>query len=211
MDKAKASKIAKITFLSVFIFLLTAVLLIYIFLNIYVSSKGIKVERTKMLNDTTVELTDEQLSIINFIETGSRKAKFKRLPLIMDAFSRANYVAYLAADCYVPKNSENKTMNTIERHFVELGTWRYIVKKIPFRDCCNYVMSNIYYGYGIIGLNEAAKKYYNKIPRELTKGEFISLYLVWLNPSSYDLDDPAKKESVQQKVNEIMNDYEKKK
>ena len=36
-------------------------------------------------------------------------------------------------------------------------------------------------------------------------------YLVWLNPSYYDLDDPAKKESVQQKVNEIMNDYEKKK
>ena len=172
-------KILKIFFLSVFIILLS----LYLVLNLYISSKTIKVDVNLLKQKTNVQLSDEQIKIASYIFTNNIKPDFKKLPLIIDTFSKRNFVAHQTAQLYFEHfDSRNRKIKTMEWRFIILATSRYIVRKIDYRDCYNYLFSYFYFGNNITNIENASLKFFNKKYQELTADEFKNLCLRTLKP-----------------------------
>ena len=79
---------------------------------------------------------------------------------------------------------------------------RNIEKNIDYKDCYNYVISNSYFGNGIIGLADASKCYFDKDYAYLSNEEFIKLILATINPIKYNIE-IGNKRLIEEKVNEI--------
>ena len=192
-------------FLSLLLFMLFCCLFLYIFLNIYINKKGIKIKYENIKNETTVELTEKQIEIMSYIYTNNKNPKFKKLPLIMDFASSKNKMAYIMATFYFLKNDErNKKITTMDWRIIIFGTMRNIEKNIEYKDCYNYVISNAYFGNGIIGLADASKCYFDKDYNCLSNEEFIELILMTTNPTRYNIE-TGNKRLIKEKFNEISN------
>ena len=172
-------KILKIFFLSVFIILLS----LYLVLNLYISSKTIKVDVNLLKQKTNIQLSGEQIKIACCIFTNKIEPDFKKLPLFIDAFSKRNFVAHQTAQLYFEHfNSRNRKIKTMEWRFIILATSRYIVRKIDYRDCYNYLFSYFYFGNNITNIENASLNFFNKKYHELTAEEFKNLCLKTLKP-----------------------------
>ena len=190
-------------FFSLLLFMLLCCLCVYIFLNIYINKKGIKIKYENIKNETAIELTEKQIEIASYIYTNNKNPKLKKLPLIMDFVSSKNKMAYIMAVFYFDQNDErNKKIRTMDRRMVILGTMRDIEKNINYKDCYNYVISNSYFGNGIIGLADASEFYFDKDYTYLSNEEFIKLILTAINPSRYTIK-LGNKRLIEEKVNEI--------
>ncbi|MGI0529716.1 transglycosylase domain-containing protein [Treponema socranskii] len=178
-------------------------LCVYIFLNIYINKKGIKIKYENIKNETTIELTEKQIEIVSYIYTNNKNPKLRKLPLITDFVFSKNKMAYIMATFYFEKHDErNKKIRTMDRRMVILGTMRNIEKNINYKDCNNYVISNSYFGNGIIGLADASEFYFDKDYNYLSNEEFIKLILTAINPSRYNIK-LGNKRLIEEKVNEI--------
>ena len=180
-------------FLSLLLFMLLCCLCLYIILNIYINNKGIKIKYEDIKNEITIELTEKQIEIMSYIYTNNKGPKFKKLPLIMDFVSSKNKMAYIMATFYFAKNDERNK---------KITTMRNIEKNIDYKDCYNYVISNAYFGNGIIGLADASKCYFDKDYAYLSNEEFIKLILATINPIKYNIE-IGNKRLIEEKVNEI--------
>jgi len=191
-------------FLSLLLFMLLCCLCLYIILNIYINNKGIKIKYEDIKNEITIELTEKQIEIMSYIYTNNKGPKFKKLPLIMDFVSSKNKMAYIMATFYFAKNDErNKEITTMDRRIIIFGTRRNIENSIKYKDCYNYVISNSYFGNGIIGLADASKCYFDKDYNYLSNEEFIKLILTTINPIKYNIE-VGNKRIIEEKVNEIF-------
>ena len=178
-------------------------LCVYIFLNIYINEKGIKIKYENIKNETAIELTEKQMEIVSYIYTNNKNPKLKKIPLIMDFVFSKNKMAYIMAAFYFEKHDErNKKIRTMDRRMVILGTMRDIEKNINYKDCYNYVISNSYFGNGIIGLADASEFYFDKDYNCLSNEEFIKLILTAINPSRYNIK-IGNKRLIEEKVDEI--------
>ena len=190
-------------FLSLLLFMLLCCLFLYIFLNIYINKKGIKIKYENIKNETTIELTEKQIEIVSYIYTNDKNPKLKKIPLISDFVFSKNEMAYIMATFYFEKHDErNKKIGTMDRRMVILGTMRNIEKNINYKDCYNYVISNSYFGNGIIGLADASEFYFDKDYTYLSNEEFIKLILTAINPSRYTIK-LGNKRIIEEKVDEI--------
>ena len=70
----------------------------------------------------------------------------------------------------------------MEWRFIIFATRRYIVRKIDYRDCYNYLFSHFYFGNNITNIENASLKFYNKKYHELTAEEFKNLCLKTFKP-----------------------------
>ena len=191
------------TFFSLLLFMLLCCLCLYIFLNIYINKKGIKIKYENIKNETAIELTEKQIEIVSYIYTNNKNPKLKKLPLITDFVFSKNKMAYIMATFYFEKHDErNEKIGTMDRRIVILGTMRNIEKNINYKDCYNYVISNSYFGNGIIGLVDASEFYFDKDYTYLSNEEFIKLILTAINPSRYNIES-GNKRLIEEKVNEI--------
>ena len=178
-------------------------LCVYIFLNIYINKKAIKIKYENIKNETAIELTEKQIEIVSYIYTNNKNPKLKKIPLITDFVFSKNEMAYIMATFYFEKHDErNKRVRTMDRRMVILGTMRNIEKNINYKDCYNYVISNSYFGNGIIGLADASEFYFDKDYTYLSNEEFIKLILTAINPSRYNIK-LGNKRLIEEKVNEI--------
>ena len=176
---------------------------IYFFKYIYINKKGIKIKYENIKNETAIELTEKQIEIASYIYTNNKNPKLKKNPLIMDFVSSKNKMAYIMAAFYFDQNDErNKKIRTMDRRMVILGTMRDIEKNINYKDCYNYVISNSYFGNGIIGLADASEFYFDKDYTYLSNEEFIKLILTAINPSRYNIK-LGNKMIIEEKVDEI--------
>ena len=109
------------------------------------------------------------------------------------------------ATFYFLKNDErNKKITTMDWRIIIFGTMRNIEKNIEYKDCYNYVISNAYFGNGIIGLADASKCYFDKDYNCLSNEEFIELILMTTNPTRYNIE-TGNKRLIKEKFNEISN------
>lgn len=121
----------------------------------------------------------------------------------MDFVSSKNKMAYIMATFYFAKSDErNKKITTMDWRIIIFGTMRNIEKNIEYKDCYNYVISNVYFGNGIIGLADASKCYFDKDYNCLSNEEFIKLILATINPIKYNIE-IGNKRLIEEKVNEI--------
>jgi len=112
-------------------------------------------------------------------------------------------MAYIMATFYFEKyDKRNKKIRTMDRRIVIFGTMRNIEKNIKYKDCYNYIISNSYFGNGIIGLADASEFYFDKDYNYLSNEEFIKLILTAINPSRYNIK-LGNKRLIEEKVNEI--------
>ena len=97
-----------------------------------------------------------------------------------------------------------RQLNTEDGRVVSLGE---IINKYPLYEVMyilpkGYVISNTYFGNGIIGLADASEFYFDKDYNYLSNKEFIKLILTAINPSRYNIK-LGKKRIIEEKVNEI--------
>lgn len=59
-------------FLCLLLFMLLCCLCLYIFLNIYINKKGIKIKYENIKNETAIELTEKQIEIVSYIYTNNK-------------------------------------------------------------------------------------------------------------------------------------------
>ena len=199
-------KILKKIFKYFLIVVFSLISIIYIGLNIYVKSKEIKVDSNKLLNATTVYLSNEQIKIASYVLNKDKNPKFHNyFFLINDAFSFRNHVALLTATNYIAENSDTLKYESIELQIIDLATKRYVMKNIDYRICYNYLFSKFYFGKELYGLQNASNFYYSKDYKNLTQKEFISLCLLLNNPAFYDFTDENNKKRCAEKINEIYS------
>lgn len=188
------------------IVVLSLLLVCYIGLNLFVKSKELKVDKNKLINDTNISLSDEQIKIACLVLYGHMNPKFHNyFFLINDAFSIRNNVALHTAYIYIGKYYDIRTLGdtSIDYQIIDLATKRYVMKNIDYRLCYNYLLSNTYFGNEKYGLTNASEFYYSKNYKELTSKEFISLCLLIKNPYIYDFLEEKNKSLCEEKVNEI--------
>lgn len=201
----KMNKFSK--FLSLFsIIIFCLFLMFHIFLNIFIKSKEVKVDEKKLLNKTTVFLTDRQIEIASYILNNQQNPKFNNyIFLFFDTFSNRNLVAYLTAQIYINELDFSNKIKSIERQIIELSTKRYITKNIDYKLCYNYIFSQAYFGNNQYGLENGSQYYFKKNYKNLTEKEFVSLCLLVKNPIFYDLSKERnleESERIYQKINE---------
>ena len=97
-----------------------------------------------------------------------------------------------------------RQLNTEDGRVVSLGE---IINKYPLYEVMyilpkGYVISNTYFGNGIIGLADASEFYFDKDYNYLSNEEFIKLILTAINPSRYNIK-LGNKRIIEEKVNEI--------
>ena len=144
-----------------FLILFSLILILYISLNIYVKSKEVKVNKSELLRSSTVSLSDEQIKIASIVLNEDSNPKFHNyIFLINDAFSKRNFVALLTALDYIDEYEDIRKFNSNELRIMELATKRYIMKKIDYKTCYNYLFSKSYFGNNIFGLSDASDFYY---------------------------------------------------
>lgn len=120
MKKADLVKILKILIKVIFSFLFASILVLYITLNIYVKNKELKVTPEEIKNECTVELNDWQINCASEIITKNKNPKFARLPLITDAFSNKNDIAYYVACALYDKKTEEGNLKKSVLHILIL-------------------------------------------------------------------------------------------
>ena len=193
-----------------FLILFSLILILYISLNIYVKSKEVKVDKSELLRSSTVSLSDEQIKIASIVLNEDSNPKFHNyIFLINDAFSKRNFVALLTALDYIDEYEDIRKFNSNELRIMELATKRYIMKKIDYKTCYNYLFSKSYFGNNIFGLSDASDFYYSKPYTKLTDKEFISLCLLLYNPTSFDFRNEKNKEKCDEELNRIYMLYKK--
>lgn len=169
-----------------FTILFSLIFILYLSLCIYIKSKEVKVDKSKLLEATNVSLSDRQILIASLVLNKSSHPEFRNyFFLIHDAFSSENRVALNVAFSYIGKYEGYRVMNSIDRQIADLATKRYIMKHIDYRICYNYLFSNIYFGANMFGLLDASRFYYQKDYKKLDDKEFISLCLRLTNPHLY--------------------------
>lgn len=186
-------------------------LILYFILNIYISNKGKRIDLENIRSNTKIELTEKQVYISSYINTGKKTNSLKIYPLIIDTFSKDNQAAYIFSqiylnNCYPESNKWTET----EWRLIKLGTRRKVVKKLCLKDCYNYIYTFSYFGNAIYGLDNAAEFYYGKNYADLTIEEYIKLILLTENPIMYNLLDSNKKNKIETKVNKILQELQKK-
>ena len=195
----------------VFIILFSLILILYISLNIYVKSKEVKVDKNELISLSTISLSDNQIKIASIVLNKQSNPKFHNyFFLINDAFSGRNNFARITAFTYIAEHDDFRHITSIERHVVELAMKRYIMKKIDYTICYNYLFSKLYFGNSIYGLSEASDFYYSKKYTELTDKEFISLCLLLHNPAFYDFRNEKKRKRCEEELNRIYLLYQEK-
>ncbi len=188
------------------IVVLSLLLVSYILLNLFIKSKEIKVDKNKLINDTNISLTDEQIKIACLVLYDHMNPEFHNyFFLINDAFSNRNNVALNTADFYIGKNYDIRTLGNTSMNYniITLATKRYVMKNIDYRFCYNYVFSFAYFGNQQYGLQNASEFYYSKNYKDLTSKEFINLCLLLNNPHIYNFLEEENKIRCEEKVNEI--------
>ncbi len=186
--------------------ILSLVFLVYMALNLFVKSKEVKVDKSKLINDITISLSDEQIKIACLALYNHVNPEFHNyFFLINDAFSTRNNIALITANIYIGKYYDIRTLgnSSIEYQIIDLATKRYVMKNIDYSLCYNYVFSNTYFGNQKYGLQNASEFYYSKNYKELTTKEFISLCLLRSNPYMYTFLEEENKIRCEEKVNEI--------
>lgn len=186
-------KIISVMFISV----LTLTLALYIALNIYVSSKAVKIRPSELKNESTVELSDWQLQCASEIFNKNKNPKFARLPLIIDAFSVRNSVAFNVACIFGAEDNPRfkRPSTSIEWQFRDLATKRYIVRHINYKYIYNYFFSKVNFGISGYGLADASEVFFYKPYDQLEKEEFEKLCMVLINHEKYNLDAEWEKNS----------------
>ena len=192
-----------------FTILFSLIFILYLSLCIFIKSREIKVDEDKLLEATDVSLSDSQILIASLVLNKSRHPEFRNyFFLIHDAFSSENKIAMLTASSYIGKYEDDRSMNSIDRQFVNLATKRYIMKHIDYRICYNYLFSNFYFGASGFGLIDAAGFYYKKDYKELDDKEFISLCFCLTNPIYYNILDESTISHRNEKIEEIYSKLE---
>ena len=181
-------------------------IVVYIGLNLFVKSKEIKVDKNKLMNDTDISLSDEQIKIACLVLYEHMNPEFHNYHfLINDAFSTRNNIALSTANIYIGKYCDIRNLGdtSMEYQTIDLATKRYVMKNIDYKLCYNYVFSNAYFGNQQYGLKNASEFYFSKNYKDLTTKEFISLCLLINNPHIYDFLEEENKKRCEEKVNEI--------
>ena len=210
-EKRKMKVILKIL-KYVFIILFSLILILYVSLNIYVKSKEVKVDKNKLLRSSTISLSEEQIKIASIVLNGNSNPEFHNyIFLINDAFSKRNYVALATAFSYIGEhdNDNFRKSTSNERRIIELATKRFIMKKIDYVTCYNYIFSKYYFGNDMYGLSDASYFYFSKQYTELTDKEFISLCLLLHNPTYYDFRNENNRIRYEKELNRIYLLYRK--
>ena len=210
-EKRKMKVILKIL-KYVFIILFSLILILYVSLNIYVKSKEVKVDKNKLLRSSTISLSEEQIKIASIVLNGNSNPEFHNyIFLINDAFSKRNYVALATAFSYIGEhdNDNFRKSTSNERRIIELATKRFIMKKIDYVPCYNYIFSKFYFGNNMYGLSDASNFYFSKQYTELTDKEFISLCLLLHNPTYYDFRNENNRKRCEEELNRIYLLYRK--
>lgn len=196
----------------VFIILFSLILILYVSLNIYVKSKEVKVDKNELLRSSTISLSEEQIKIASIVLNGNSNPEFHNyIFLINDAFSKRNYVALATAFSYLGEhdNDNFRKSTSNERRIIELATKRFIMKKIDYVTCYNYIFSKYYFGNNMYGLSDASNFYFSKQYTELTDKEFISLCLLFHNPTYYDFRNENNRKRCEKELNRIYLLYRK--
>lgn len=76
-------------------------LILYFILNIYISNKGKRIDLENIRSNTKIELTEKQVYISSYINTGKKTNSLKNYPLIIDTFSKDNQAAYIFSQIYL--------------------------------------------------------------------------------------------------------------
>ena len=124
-------------------------IVVYIGLNLFVKSKEIKVDKNKLMNDTDISLSDEQIKIACLVLYEHMNPEFHNYHfLINDAFSTRNNIALSTANIYIGKYCDIRNLGdtSMEYQIIDLATKRYVMKNIDYKLCYNYVFSNAYFG-----------------------------------------------------------------
>lgn len=187
--------ILKIAFLS----LLSFLFILYIALCIYVKSREIKIDSEKLLEESRVLLSGEQLKIAGFIYNNDKNPEFEKYPLVKDILSQRNNIPKNIAAMLV--DDHHSTMN--EFRMKVLATSRSLIRNVDYEILYNYFFSKLYFGNGIYGLKEAALKYYEKNYTELNPREFMCICVITENPAFYDFHEHKKR--LDGRVDEIYN------
>ena len=138
--------------------------MLYVSLNIYVKSKEVKVDKNELLRSSTISLSEEQIKIASIVLNGNSNPEFHNyIFLINDAFSKRNYVALATAFSYIGEhdNDNFRKSTSNERRIIELATKRFIMKKIDYVPCYNYIFSKFYFGNNMYGLTDASNFYFS--------------------------------------------------
>lgn len=152
------------------------IFILFFFIFLYISSKTIKVDINLLHTNTQSQLSNEQINIACYVLTQNFESQ------------NNNQISKLVSEMYFSQfHRRYKSVTSIERRFIIFATSRYIKKFIYYKDCYNYLFSNMYFGNGIYGINNASKYYFNKEYQDLTSDEFIKLCLLTTNPILYDL------------------------
>ena len=210
-EKRKMKVILKIL-KYVFIILFSLILILYVSLNIYVKSKEVKVDKNELLRLSTISLSEEQIKIASIVLNGNSNPEFHNyIFLINDAFSKRNYVALATAFSYIGEhdNDNFRKSTSNERRIIELATKRFIMKKIDYVTCYNYIFSKYYFGNNMYGLSDASNFYFSKQYTELTDKEFISLCLLLHNPTYYDFRNEKNRKRCEEELSRIYLLYQK--
>ena len=210
-EKRKMKVILKIL-KYVFIILFSLILILYVSLNIYVKSKEVKVDKNELFRSSTISLSEEQIKIASIVLNGNSNPEFHNyIFLINDAFSKRNYVALATAFSYIGEhdNDNFRKSTSNERRIIELATKRFIMKKIDYVTCYNYIFSKYYFGNDMYGLSDASYFYFSKQYTELTDKEFISLCLLLHNPTYYDFRNENNRKRYEKELNRIYLLYRK--
>ncbi len=197
MRGKNTAKFFKITFLSLTAFLFV----LYVALCIYVKSKEVEIDPEKLLEDTTVFLSDEQLKIAGFFYNKDKNPKFEKCLLIKDIISQKNNVPKNISAMII--DDRHATMN--EFRIKVLASSRNLIRKVDYKILYNYYFSKLYFGNGIYGLKEAALKYYGKDYTQLTPREFMCMCVITDNPAFYDFHEH--KNRLYNRVDEIYNGF----
>ena len=139
------------------------------------------------------------VSMLNFLD---KEADFEYLNEDEYTLIDKKYIKKQKKSGLIFVGYRNKKIRTMDRRMVILGTMRDIEKNINYKDCYNYVISNSYFGNGIIGLADASEFYFDKDYNYLSNEEFIKLILTAINPSRYNIK-LGNKRLIEEKVNEI--------
>ena len=210
-EKRKMKVILKIL-KYVFIILFSLILILYVSLNIYVKSKEVKVDKNELFRSSTISLSEEQIKIASIVLNGNSNPEFHNyIFLINDAFSKRNYVALATAFSYIGEhdNDNFRKSTSNERRIIELATKRFIMKKIDYVTCYNYIFSKYYFGNDMYGLSDASYFYFSKQYTELTDKEFISLCLLLHNPTYYGFRNENNRKRYEKELNRIYLLYRK--
>ncbi|MBP5328656.1 MAG: transglycosylase domain-containing protein [Spirochaetaceae bacterium] len=187
--------------------------IIYISLNIYCNIKAAKIDINVVRSETKVELSDMQIEIASFIYSKHANPKFTKLPLIIDFFSSKNQGAYTFVQVYGSTSSHLSCwhcLSPIQKRIKAFCTSRYVVRKIDYKTCYNYIFSASYFGYGsIYGLEDASIFYFKKDFKDLSCKEFINLVLISENPYKYDILKEENCQLINDEINEIYSNFKK--